>query len=385
MFGPSQDPSGQHLYRLTQVYPTPDYVRNARAEDLHRPNLPAHLYADPDQKCFPCHTPAATWASMAYWLDQEGHTNTKKAADLNIYQRIHRYGRFHNISADLTKLELAAKGPRANPDDYALWIEGQPRYPLRTKEEVKQAADYLLRWRRRFSYPQRRQFASRILEKQAALHVSFSEETQEQLERLAGLGAGTAKQAAQAVLDRALRVRQRYGPDPGPYQELLRLGEVLLRHPSQLREPGARCKLAAALDQFDRYYQLEDIEGPEEAIFPLTRQKMADCLREHVALPNGLMYRLADLERLPLRTLREVFGDDWARELSSDGLTLDAEKAAQILPTLPLPDAHEFSRLCQENGLLPVGKDKTASYALGIPLELLQALRRGSMESAWGT
>src|SRR5262249_15891880 len=115
----------------------------------------------------------------------------------------------------------------------------------------------------------------------------------------------------------------------------------------------------------------------EAVLFELTREKMAACTREHVGLPTGSIYKIADLERVRLSEVKGLFGDDFGEALTSDGLRVDSEKAAEVLPALATPDARLFDRLVHNLGIHPIAKEASAR-AVAIGNDFLRQIRAAS-------
>lgn len=383
----SRDISGQQYYRLTRLCPPPDYVKTANTEALCGPEgLPPEAFGDPIHRLYPCHTAAATWASYAFLLDKKAALRPDDAALFE--QRIMHCGRVHGIGNHLLAVkEALAKGAPvgegALPDeDFGLvWEDagGKHRhYPLRNPVEVKTAAEYLHNHRDRLPYEARQQFADKLLQKQAQWGVTFGANINDYVERQAGHGACTAKEAAELILGRVRASRKGPG-DLSPLQaEMLKLAEIVAKHPSRIREPGARVKVASLVDQFDRECGLAGTYGEgfprvEDVLFALTREKMAAAAREHVSTTTGNLYRLADLEMVKLSEVRDYFGESFADRMTSDGVHVDSEKAATFIATLPRNDAEELDRFMDNFGVKPLAKE-ASQYATGVSNQYLLKL-----------
>jgi hypothetical protein len=153
---------------------------------------------------------------------------------------------------------------------------------------------------------------------------------------------------------------------------------MVAERPSNIREPGMLVKLAQTVEDFDKATGLFGQYGPgfprpEDVLFELTREKMASAAKEHTSTVTGNVYRLADLERVKVADVKEMMGEDFAKELTSDGLRLDSEKAAAIVPTLPRGDAELFDRLMSGVGVHAIVK-QASSYTTGFSREYLRQL-----------
>jgi hypothetical protein len=391
----SRDVSGQQLYRLTQLCPPPEFVKSASVEELCGDGLPPEAYGDPLHLLYPCHTAAATWASYAFLLDKKASLRPDDAELAE--ERILHCGRTHGITQHLLAVKealakaAATTGEAALSDeDFALVWDGpqgkERRYPLRNPTETKAAAQYLHAHRDQLPFEARQQFADRLLQKQAQWGVTFGEEVNDYVEKQAGHGACTAGEAAELILGRIQASRKGPGYWTPLQGEMMKLAKMIAERPSLLREPGARVKVAALVDQFDREHQLNGQYGPlfprvEDVLFGLTREKMAAAAREHVSTTTGNIYKLADLEMVKLSEVRDYFGDSFAERMTSDGVHVDSEKAATFIATLPRNDAEELDRFMDSFGVKPMLKEASRE-ATGVSdqyLLKLAAARRRAM------
>lgn len=382
----TQDVSGQQLYRLTQLYGMPSFVKTASVDDMcGDEQLPPHVYGDPRRKLFPCHTPSACWTSAAFFLDKQAEF--KGDAPL-IWGRILHCAKVHGVDKDLETLQekVAANVPSEEsslPDDAFAIVarnhdgSSQRLYPLRNREEVQKAASYLAQYRDSFPFEIRREFADKVLQKAAQLGVKLGEHD-DFLTKQAGYGACTTNEAAELLLGRFHATRM----GPGPVNELqkgiLKLAKMVAESPAKVREPGMLTKLAKTVDDFDRAAGLVGQYGPalprvEDVLFSLTREKMASVAKNHTHTITGNIYNLADLEQVKMADVEGLMGREFAKELTSDGLRMDTEKAAAIVPTLPRGDAEMFDRLMEITGVKPMAKEASA-YSTGISREYLREL-----------
>jgi hypothetical protein len=378
------------LYQLIQLYPPPTYVKEASAEDLcGSGDLPAHAYADPKHLMYPCHTPAATWTSYGFFLQKQ---SAYRPADAGaIKERLQRYGEYHSITAALAEMDKLSEAhnrvrtvDELPDDDFAVVIKNasgvsERHCPMRHALEVVKAAEYLMKWRDEFPFGVRQDIADRVLNKAAAMGVRFQDEDMEEyLEKQAGHGLCSAKDLATCIVDRVYAARKGPG-DLSPQQiEMLKLARVCLQKPSQVRNPANLIKIASLIDQYDRENGLHRDYGPnlprvEDAVFGLTREKMASVAREHYVTTTGNIYKMADLERIPLREVEAGMGSDFANAVSGDGVRVDAEKLAAIVPTLPRGDAALFDRLMEDLGVMPLAQEKSA-HAVKLSRDYLQKM-----------
>jgi hypothetical protein len=311
---------------------------------------------------------------MAFFLDKRAEFRPVDASAVE--DRIMHCAEVHGIHDSIRQLKVAFDTNVPNSDallpdeDFALVWEDDGgkhrRYRIQNPAEVKAAADYLHKHRDHpaMTFEVRQQIADKILQKQAQLGVTLGL-LNEFVEKQAGHGACSSHEAAEMILTRVHASRKGPGPLSELQTEMLKLAKMIAQHPAKLREPGVRVKVAAVVDQFDRTAGLVSGYGPdlprvEDVLFGLTREKMAEAVREHVGTTTGNMYKLADLERMKLGEVRDYFGDDFADQMTNDGLYVDSEKAARFIQTLPRGDVEALEKFMSDFGIKPIVKEASA-------------------------
>jgi hypothetical protein len=380
----NQDVTRQETHRLTTLFPCPDFVKSAAEHRTHaNDSLPRHIYADPHNKLYPCHTAPATWLSALFFADKQANFTARQAE--NIKERIHSSAKYFGILGLVEELEV--KVAAANnvsldslPDaDFAIvWVGengGKERHwPLRNATEVKYAANHFDKYRDEFVYDDRRKIAGKILEK-AAAHGADIGEHAHMLSLTAGNGACAASVAADMLRERATLVQRK---NAAAATEMQKLAQVLVDNPEQAREHSTRIKLASVVDEFDRannltyLYNDGGLPRAEEVLFAVTEKVARAFTTDNVETTTGNVYALADLEKLAVEQVREWLGDDFADAVSAGGVFLDREKLSAIVPTLDRGMAAMLDRLMQENKIAAVVQTKAAESLL--PLEKLWEL-----------
>jgi hypothetical protein len=382
----TRDLSGQQFYRLTRLYPPPEFVKKADVTALcGDSDMPPDAYGDPIHRMYPCHSQAATWASMAFFLDKKAEHKPKDAEVIE--QRIIRFADYHGIPNAIDELQKKASSltkegeVTLSDEDFALvFTEGtdkQRHFPLRNTKEVKTASAYLYKHRDFFPYNLRRDFADRVLQKAAQYGAALGE-TSDYIERQAGHGACATKTAVDMLRDRVKAAQKGPGPFSDVQKQLLVLADMFEQHPSRLREPGVRVKLASVVDDYDRATGVYRDYGnkllrPEDVLFELTSEKMASVIRDHCSTTTGMIYKLADVEKLRIDDVRDNLGSELADALKTVGPFVDGEKAAEIIPTMDRGLAEMFDQLMISHGNRPMAKEASAE-SLGLSRSYLQEL-----------
>jgi hypothetical protein len=357
---------------------SPEFVKQASTEQLLGPeDLGPDLFADPRHRRYPMHTKAATWLSAAFLYDKWPQLPVKEAAAAEA--RLLEMADVWHIRPLIEGLKEKVAASRrdslsALPDEDFAWSrDGERHLPLRNALEVRAAAEYLVKWRDEFTFPDRQDMARRILQK-AARHGAALGDYDDFLEKAAGFGGCSAAQAAGLVRGRAKLARSGH---PDIANELEKMAETIMADTRRARMPNMLAKVAETIDMVDRLLHIseysEAVPRAEDVLFALTRKAASALAEQHLRTTTGSVYDKDDLARLRTRTVRDYMGDALAEATTSDGLTVDAVKLAEIVPTLPLGDARIFDQLCKDVGIRTFAKE-AADHRVGFTREDLRAL-----------
>jgi hypothetical protein len=383
----TRDLSGTEQHRLVQLYPPPEFVKEASHEALHGnpEELPPHVYAMLTERMFPCHTKAATWMSALFFQDQRRKMNPSIAEGAEL--RLTKSAAFWNIQPAVTALwekmaEDEANGfAQLSDEDFALvWAgEGQPKerhYPIRNAGEVKMASEWFGNYHGDFNFSDKNKIATKILAKADEFGAPVS--NSEQLHKCAGFGYCSNTDAA-AAWEKRSTLTQRSSPEHA--EEAARMGQALLDNTFEARDQGKRIKMAELMDQFDRQTHLDQLydagglERPEEALFVVTEKAASQFLTEHAQTTTGAIYEKQALERLTVEDVRGWMGDALADEVATGGVYLDVEKLAEVLPTLPRDDAAMFEKMTSSLSIPVAAREKAAAME-GLSLDEMHELSK---------
>ena len=107
----------------------------------------------------------------------------------------------------------------------------------------------------------------------------------------------------------------------------------------------------------------DTIQRPEDVIFKVTYTKAASDRDALCTLQTGNVYEKDQLSKLAKEDVEEIFGNDFASEVSR-GLEVDPEKMAAVAETLPRPDAELLEHLLAEAGQTPQFGKESSDQAL---------------------
>lgn len=373
----STDLNGQELYRITNLYGAPDYVKQASADRVcGHENLEPHVFADPVRKLYPCHTAPAVWASTAFFSEKRAELPEDQAA--RIARRLAESGRHFGITPDLETLQAKiatamSTGESQLPDDvFAIVLQFEDgrkdrHYPMRNPGEVRKAAHYLSQYRDQFMYDDRCKIANKVLEKAAEYGADIAEWS-DMLYKTAGVGLCAAADAAALVRSRGdlLRSNEQVLKD-----QFYKLADEIESNGEHFQHWAPLQKIASIVDQFDHERGLNQnygawLERPEDVLFAVNEKVAAELTNELIANERtGTVYKRADLAGMDLRALGDALGDDFVEAVSTANAWVDIEKLAAIVPTLPLNDAQTFDSVLAAMGIAPFAT-KSASVKGGI-------------------
>lgn len=367
------DKNGAELYRLSQLYEFPEFVKKADLGLVMNPGqLAVTVYADPVRRQFPCHNAPSAWLSAAYFYEKKAEFHPNDAA--RIEARLNEYVDYFRIrpSVEAFKAKNAEYTKNAEeklPDSsYAyVWVGDnglkERRLPLRSAAEVKQAADYLHQYADRFDFKTRNAMAKKIMTKAAAYGAGLGAK-QVWMEKAAGMGVGDPKAIVAMIEGRAKLASNNLAFKQG----ILKLAEVVRTTPRAALHPDVLADLCHTVENIDRTLGVfgkyaASVQRPEDVIFSATFNKVAAEMNETCALTSGNAYRKEQFSKLALDDVRSLFGDDFADQIRS-GFDVDSEKMAELAHTLPRGDAELLDRMMADCGLHPV-QVKAASVRQG--------------------
>jgi hypothetical protein len=355
------DRSGAELFRLSQRYEFPDFVKQASLDTVRPRELAITAYGDPRNKDFPCDTAASTWLSSLFFQEKRAEYHPKDQA--RIQSNIDSYAVYHKCKLAVDRMrgrweELHKEAESRLPDSayaYVMTLEnGTKDRHLRITNtlETKAAADWLETYRDRIPYSDRRKIALRILEKAAQYGAGLGKQA-EFIERQAGRGVCEPAEVVSMIKGRA-----QYAKNAIVSDGIIKLAQSVEKTPRQALHPDSLIKLAETMDQIDQGLGLigryaEGISRPEDVIFKATFSKVASDVQSVVATTSGRIYSKNDFKKLALDDVRDLYGSDFAEQVRS-GLDVDPEKMAELVHTLPRPDAELLDTLMGDHGIQPV-------------------------------
>jgi hypothetical protein len=366
----TEDASRQSLVLFSTRYDFPDYVKQAEAAAVL--DKPAHMssvvFGDTRRRQFPCHTKAACWLSYVYFLEHRNQLDAKSAGEIE--SRLEKFARQYAITDDIAAMRQRHQEKLAEPQlrdqDYMLVWSGDNgvktrEYPLRNPQEVKQASAWFSQHRDNFTFQDRRVMAERLLKRADDYGVALPAQEERLLQQQICHGTCDPKTAAEHVRNRAVLATHKLAQFRDP---LNHLADMLESNPQAALCPATLASFCDAVSQFDEQIKLAGhytsmLPRPEDIFCQITIKEAEEAISGTVPLVTGNMYSKEDVAKLAYNDIREVLGDELAEAMST-GLAVDADKLADVAPTLPRGDAVLFDRLLAERQIRPFGKTAAA-------------------------
>jgi hypothetical protein len=373
------DVNGVELHRMAKLYGLPDFVKTADdAETLRPGQLPKSVYADPATNHYPCHTPASTYLSCVFFTEKQANYHPKNRA--RVQTQLDAFVKHWGIKSAVDEMRVKYEASHKNADDrlpdsdFAFVFvtdDGSKTRHWRMKNaaEVKAAADALFT-NKDMPFSDRNVIANKILTKAAQYGASLGEH-ETFVERQAGRGVCDPEQVCVMLQNRARLVKSAQQRDA-----MVKLADGIAKNPHSLT-PDKLVELAVTIDKLDRMHKLaghytEAIPDPVNVIFSSTYGQIKQATDSACALTTGAVYDSSQFSKIALNELRDLFGGEFADEVST-GLELDPIKLAEQVSALPRPEAEMFEQMLDAAGVPPMAH-KAASERAGLSPQLLQAL-----------
>jgi len=308
------DPTCRHLHRVFNAFPETEYlIKNASVNTEENEKRADCAFAWPAQRLFPIDSPEQASLSRLYMEEQQVPSHVKEACDkaLGIY----------GIEMPIQEREKVAH--EIDLEEYLL--PEQKRFRVRTGDDVKLAADALLRNRRQMDVPTRAKVAMRLVDR--ALH--HRTQVPDRILKMAGYTMSEMDPLAAWLEARAERTE-----NEGIKTAYLKLAASVRNEPKKIN--GTRddlVKFADVLSELDTAAGLDKLYDrklldPLETVFNTTKTA------EDMLSLAGRQIPLSVLLNIDPEVYRAAFGDDVVEEFVDEG-GIVPEQLKVILPTVP--------------------------------------------------
>ena len=356
------DSNGVELHRFFQLYDIPGFVKTAsRSESIPTKPLAHSVYADDMNRQFPCHNAASTYLSALFFAEKRAELHPTPAS--RIEQRLDKNVEYWGIKGAVDEMRARHTDLTKNADDQLpdddfafVWEDDVGKHRnLRIKNamETKVAAEWLHMYRDRLPFSDRNVIATKILEKAARYGAGLGD-YEGFIHKQAGWGICKPAEVVAMLVNRAKLAKQ------ADHREgILKLAETVRTSPTAALRPEQLIKLATTVDVVDHALNLvghysDAVPRPEDVIFKLSYKEAEATVNDLCALTSGTTYSKNDLAHIKLADVQSLFGTEFANDVSTGLNSVDPEKMAEMVATMPRDDAELFDKLAKEAGVAPV-------------------------------
>jgi len=345
------------LHEAHRLFGLPAFVKQASAiEPEELVALPASAFADPIRRRYPCHTKAASWLSNAeFWAG----ALFNPTAEPETAQQLLKMSRFWEIESDVRDVLSKAAADHETysgevPDAYfavvGTWGGQRHRYlPITDAKSLKSAAEGLYASRHNLPFAVRKEAALRILNKAGDLGVTLdpSPEASVYLTQATLSGTPDLAKAAEAMTTRAVLLN-RSRPE---------VAAALHKLAGKLTVATLE-KAAHLVDAVDTETELQNDYRKGLALFEESAFGVAKAAQPFVRLQGGIELSLEQVKAAGLAAFRLI--PEYTSAVCDAGGHFDAGLAADVLPTLPAPDARMYAEMVKaaEDDEAPAPKKK---------------------------
>lgn len=333
----------------------PDYVMNYTLPDKEAASeIEDSLFADDTRRLFPIDTAANTWLSNAYFTMNSSELPYKKAEFEWVQDILQKAAEVHGITEDVTTITEAIRdgvldkqAAAEDIDDNYGWVIKsaetgevmERKYPMFDERGVVKAASYFEEYRGNYPISIRRHIARNILKKANQYGMDVYD-LPTAVMREAGMGIPRKDVLMGEILERAHLTK-----DAGAAIALANINEFLAGVKDAELGPHLD-KIAEVLEAFDnsadltQYYN-KKILMPSDFLFDVDIKEAEAVLEDAVELDKHV-FSLAKLAELAPDVYETVLGENFVTDITkkseSDGVSIDVEKLADNLFSLPQPD-----------------------------------------------
>ena len=286
-------------------------------------------YADPIEREYPVHTKEAVLLSASYFFGD----NPDDTGPQQVRESLEKAAEFWDVKDEFDGIKQDLSAVRGQPK-YALdmQIGGAVlrHFPWHDKASLEKTAQDFYDNRLNLPYEARCKTAENLLAAQTETGASFSSNITEYIDRCCGFGLVDSHKAAEALLERSHMLRKQ-----SDKQDAIRKLASIVQELTECDDPATTKTAVCAFAAFDEETGLarrygKGLELPENDIVGITVTKHAADTAGIVTLQNGRKIRVGDI--------------DWGKVAEfdpdlADAVNGDLEKAAEVLPTWPRPDA----------------------------------------------
>ena len=351
----TDDVSKKYYNAFIKQVGMPDYVKSASVptkESLEA--LSSDAFADTINKKFALDSKANCWCSALYFYgNQCSSFKNAKQAEARLINACRVWG----ILGDVDNIKKAFAEVSV-PATYAISFQFKgaqvDRCPDHTKEAATSSAEWLYANRFKFPVNLQKQAATRLQAK--ADPCKRSTKAAAYLDRLVNFDSYSNLncKVASAITDRLSAIPSfKWG---ALEDEMLKVANSLSSSPFEICSNPSL--IVTALEAVDTKHGLNakwgsQFQHPVDVCYRANLTKAASAMSSVIHLVTGTPVDLTKISDFQLEKGLKIAGDDFLSYCQTDGMNVDRSKAAEILPTLPKPEAQKFEHAIKTSGYIP--------------------------------
>jgi hypothetical protein len=351
----TDDVSKKYYNAFIQQVAMPEYVKSANIptkDDAAVKN--SECFADSVNKKFALDSKSDCWCSALYFYGNQCNTLAiGKQAEVKLLNAARVWG----ISEDIKSLKSAFE-QQTIPASYAITFDHKgvkiERCPDHTKEAATASAEWLYENRFKFPVKVQKKAAAKLQAKANVFKLGVK--TASYIDKLANSDtySNLNCKIAIAITDRLSGISTIKWSELE--DELLKVANDLNTRPFELCQNGDI--IVNCLEALDVKHGLNSkwgsaVHHPIDVCFRVNLTKAASAADGVVHLTTGTPVDLTKISDHQLEKGLKIAGDDFFHYCQTDGLNIDRSKAAEIIPTMPKPEAMRFELAIKTAGYIP--------------------------------
>jgi hypothetical protein len=309
------DPGFKVLNQRIHQFPEADvFIKDAELDPDENEKVASTAFAWEERRLFRIDSPSQAALSRLYMEKQAGIPD-------EVIKRCDK-------ALELFEIDMPLREKVAAPvdDSDAYLLPGMKRFRVTSGEEVKLAADAILRNHKRMDTDTRAQASVNLAKKAAVYGTKIPSDILK--------FAGVTMCNTQTLRD-WLEARTQVTMDPQIMHGYQKLAEEVCKLPPICSDRDELIKVACVIQELDEASGVDKLYG-NQVLDPLLTVFNTDKIADEIITLSGRQVPLDQLLSVDPDIYRDTFGDDLAEEFIDPTGAIDPEQLKIILPTVPM-------------------------------------------------
>lgn len=329
------DSSWRQWFNIAKTYKVPEYVMNHEVMDKNAAaDLDDTLFADAGKRMFPLDSKANTWLSAAYFNENRDNIDAevRPIIENNIKTAAVVWGITDEVN-DVLSTRHVEVSPEDDVHNYGfIDSNGHTYFPLFDEEGVKRASEFFDKFKDSLPTEVRSSLAKTIVKKAGDYNI----EIHTSVIRNAGIGLPVKIDIADHLLDRAYLTKD--AECATVIASMIKT--VAACQPEELVENLD--KLAHVIEQLDIVNGMDKEYGksivhPFDFVYSMVPYEAISFIKDAMPL-HQYTFSVEKLAKVDPDVFKAALGEEIFKSISNPDGSLNADKMAEVLPTLPRSD-----------------------------------------------